>query len=151
MSKGGIGFAGFDEGVWGESFVIEAAAPEFAGGAEHLTPGVDLRRNGWCWLEGAVDEFTLGAGGPEHGEHVVGGCELERELVGEAEGEVAGVHVGVADEFTEGVEALDVVDGGVFDEARLEQVNRAFDPIAKGRVDGSGVEGIKRQDALASS
>jgi hypothetical protein len=32
-------------------------------------------------LEGAVDEFALGAGGPEHGEHVVGWGELKGELI----------------------------------------------------------------------
>ena len=92
---GGIGAEAGEGG--GEASVWGGSEPEGFGEGGGQVPGGFHGGEGGSRGETALDEFSLGAGGPEHRQHVVGGGEWQRERVTEEEGEVSGVHVRVAD------------------------------------------------------
>ena len=92
-------------------------------------------------------EFATAARGEGHGEHVVG----RGQLVGAAaigdEGEVAGVHVSVADQCAEGVQQAGGFVRLAGDVALGEQAGGHGRPAAAAETDEFGVHGAERDEA----
>ncbi len=83
-------------------------------------------------------EGFAGGRGPLHREHVAGGREAERRGVVEPEGEVAEVHVAVADQTPEGVAQADGAQRGGVDQVAGVQVRGGGGPLV-GVGSGEGV------------
>jgi len=140
-TEAGEGFAGAggDGGEGGgDEWVGGHAVPELVGPGGGLLPDLAVGGEREGGREGGVGRGVAYGRGPLHRQHVVGGREAEGQGVVEPEGEVAEVHIAVADQAAEGVAQADGAQRGVVDEVARAEV-RCGGGLAAGVGAGKGV------------